>query len=138
MADVVEMSNIRPEGVMESKQDKVPAPRIPLQMQVEYRKSYGRQNVKGVLKNISLTGAFLETETIELAPEDKVVLELVVSERRRKMAATIVWKTDKGCGVMFQPFNKRDTQIVDDLMYFVQNHREFRRSILDDIFKKAG
>jgi hypothetical protein len=123
---------------MEEKQDKVPSPRIPLQMQVEYRKSYGRQNVKGTLKNISLTGAFLETETLELAPEDKVVLEIVVSERRRKMAATIIWKTPKGCGVMFQPFNKRDVQIVDDLMYFVQNRREFRKNILDDIFKKAG
>ncbi|MGZ3721679.1 MAG: PilZ domain-containing protein [Bdellovibrionales bacterium] len=123
---------------MEDNQEKVPSPRIPLQMQVEYRKSYGRQNVKGTLKNISLTGAFLETETFELAPEDKVVLEIVVSERRRKMAATIIWKTSAGCGVMFQPFNKRDVQIVDDLMYFVQNRREFRKGILDDIFKKAG
>ena len=123
---------------MESKQDKVPAPRIPLQMPIEYRKSYGRQNVKGVLKNISLTGAFLETETIELVPADKLVLEFVVSERRRKMAATIIWKTAKGCGVIFQPFNSRDVQIVDDLMYFVQNRRDFRRNVLEDIFKKAG
>lgn len=123
---------------MESKQDKVPSPRIPLQMSIEYRKSYGRQSVKGTLKNISLTGAFLETATLELAPEDKVVLEFVVSERRRRMAATIIWKTAQGCGVMFQPFNSRDVQIVDDLMYFVQNRREFRRSVLDDIFKKAG
>lgn len=123
---------------MTTKQDKVPAPRIPLQMNIEYRKSYGRQNVRGVLKNISLTGAFLETETIELAPSDKVVLEFVVSDRRRKMAATIVWKNSDGCGVIFHPFNKRDTQIVDDLMYFVQNRREFRRSLLDDIFKQAG
>jgi hypothetical protein len=123
---------------MEEKQDKMPSPRIPLQMQVEYRKSYGRQNIRGTLKNISLTGAFLETETLELAPEDKVVLEIVVSERRRKMAATIIWKSTNGCGVMFQPFNRRDVQIVDDLMYFVQNRREFRKNILDDIFKKAG
>ena len=123
---------------MHEKQDTVPAPRIPLQMQIEYRKSYGRQNVKGVLKNISLTGAFLETETLELATEDKVVIEFVVSERRRSMAATIIWKTNSGCGVMFQPFNKRDVQIVDDLMYFVQNRREFRKGILDNIFKQAG
>ena len=116
----------------------VPSPRIPLQMNIEYRKSYGRANAKGVLKNISLTGAFLETETIELAPEDKVVLEFIVSERRRKMAATIVWKNAKGCGILFHPFNKRDTQIVDDLMYFVQNRREFRRNLLEDIFKQAA
>ena len=123
---------------MDEKQDKVPAPRIPLQMQIEYRKSYGRQNIKGILKNISLTGAFLETATIELVPEDKVVLEFVVSDRRRKMAATIIWKSPTGCGVMFQPFNRRDVQIVDDLMYFVQNRRDFRRNILDDIFKRAA
>ncbi|NJL25482.1 MAG: PilZ domain-containing protein, partial [Calothrix sp. SM1_5_4] len=99
---------------MDAKQDKVPAPRIPLQMQIEYRKSYGRANTKGVLKNISLTGAFLETDTEALATADKVVLEFVVSERRRKMAATIVWKNNRGCGIMFHPFNKRDVQIVDD------------------------
>ena len=123
---------------MDVKQDNVPSPRIPLQMQIEYRKSYGRQNTKGVLKNISLTGAFLETETLELLATDKVVIEFTVSSRRRKMAATIVWKNSKGCGVLFQPFNKRDTQIVDDLMYFVQNNRDFRRSLLDDIFKQAA
>lgn len=118
--------------------DRLPAPRIPLQMQIEFRRSYGRQNVKGILKNISLTGAFLETQTLELTKEDKVVLEFVVSERRRRMSATIIWKTDRGCGVMFQPFNKRDVQIVDDLMYFVQNRRDFRKTILDDIFKRAA
>jgi len=123
---------------MDAKQDKVPSPRLPLQMQIEYRKSYGRQNTKGVLKNISLSGAFLETETLELAPSDKVVIEFVVSDRKRKMACTIVWKNQRGCGVQFQPFNKRDTQIVDDLMYFVQNNREFRKNLLEDIFKQAG
>jgi hypothetical protein len=123
---------------MDAKPNQVPAPRLPLQMNVEFRKSYGRQNSKGILKNISLTGAFLETETLELAPSDKLVLELVVSDRRRKMAATIIWKNRHGCGVMFQPFNKRDVQLVDDLMYFVQNRREFRRNILADIFKVAG
>lgn len=120
------------------KQNQVPSPRIPLQMGVEFRKSYGRQNAKGVLKNISLTGAFLETTTLELAPSDKVVLEITVSERRRKMPATIIWKNAFGCGVQFHPFNRRDVQIVDDLMYFVQNRREVRRNLLEDIFKVAG
>lgn len=124
---------------MDEKQDTtVPHPRIPLQMGVEFRKSYGRQNAKGILKNISLSGAFLETATIELAPSDKVVLEIIVSERRRKMPATIIWKNANGCGVQFHPFNRRDVQIVDDLMYFVQNRREFRKGILDDIFKQAA
>src|SRR6185437_11982120 len=69
-------------STMDVKNSNVPSPRIPLEMNIEYRKSYGRANAKGILKNISLTGAFLETETIELVPEDKVVLEFTVSERR--------------------------------------------------------
>jgi hypothetical protein len=123
---------------MDTKQDKVPSPRLPLQMPVQFRKNYGRQGVKGTLKNISLTGAFLETEHLELGPSDKLILELVVSDRRRKMAATIVWKNGKGYGVQFHPFNKRDVQIVDDLMYFVQDKRELRRNILDGIFKQTA
>lgn len=123
---------------MDVKHDKIPAPRLPLHMNIEFRKSYGRQNAHGVLKNISLTGAFLETQTLELTPEDKVILEFVVSERRRRMPATIIWKNAHGCGIRFLPFNKRDTQIVDDLMYFVQSRRDFRRNLLEDIFKQAG
>jgi hypothetical protein len=123
---------------MEAKQDKVPSPRIPLQMPVEFRKNYGRQGVKGTMKNISLTGAFLETDATDLLPADKVILELVVSDRRRKMAATIVWKNSRGYGVQFHPFNKRDVQLVDDLMYFVQDRRESRRTVLDSIFKQTA
>lgn len=123
---------------MEGKTGSVPAPRIPLAMNVQFRKSYGRQAVAGTLKNISLTGAFLETGDTDLIPADRVIVELVVSERRRKMNALIVWRNSFGCGIQFQPFNRRDTQIVDDLMYFVQNSREFRRNLLEDIFKRAA
>jgi len=103
-------------------------------MNIEFRKSYARQAGKGILRNISLTGAFLETETMELFPSDKLVITFVLSERIRRMTATIVWKNSHGCGVQFHPFNKRDVQIVDDLMYFVQNSRAGRKSVLDDIF----
>jgi hypothetical protein len=117
-----------------SAQTSLPSPRLPLQMNIEFRKSYARQAGKGTLRNISLTGAFLETETLELFPADKLVITFVLSERIRRMTATIVWKNGRGCGVQFHPFNKRDVQIVDDLMYFVQNSRAGRRSVLDDIF----
>jgi hypothetical protein len=118
---------------------KAPAPRLPLVMNIEFRKSYARQADKGVLKNISLSGAFLETEQIELlAPADKVILTFLVSGRRRKVNATIIWKNAMGCGIQFQPFNNRDVQIVDDLMYFVESKRETRRSVLDDIFKRVA
>lgn len=117
----------------------MPATRLPLEMGIEFRKSYARQIDKGTLKNISLSGAFLETFQIEaLAPSDKVILTFIVSGRRRKINAKIIWKNTNGCGIQFQPFNNRDVQIVDDLMYFVENSRESRRSVLDDIFKRVG
>ena len=48
-----------------------PAPRIPLKLDVEYRKSYGRSQEIGILKNISLSGAFLEHTNEEIKVEDK-------------------------------------------------------------------
>lgn len=117
---------------------KKPAKRLPLILKVDFRKSYARQEAKGTLKNISLTGAFLETELTDLAPTDKLIITFQVSERVRKMSGTVVWKNNKGCGIQFQPFNKRDTQIVDDLMYFVENRREDRREVLDIILKQVS
>lgn len=117
---------------------KKPAKRLPLVLNVEFRKSYARQDAKGVLKNISLTGAFLETDLTDLAPTDKLIITFQVSERVRKMAGTVVWKNGRGCGIQFQPFNKRDVQIVDDLMYFVENRREGRKEVLDIILKQVS
>ena len=123
---------------MEMDHNGTPAPRLPLEMNVEYRRSYARQSDTGRLKNISLTGAFLEARDYEIQPEDKIVLTFVVSGRVRKIQASIIWKNQFGCGVKFHPFNNRDIQIVDDLMYFVENNRESRRDVLDSIFKKVG
>lgn len=117
--------------------DLAPAPRLPLRMEIEYRRSYARQSTKGTLRNISLTGAYLETMTEELQAADKVIITFVVSGRRRNINATIIWKNQAGCGIKFQPFNNRDVQIVDDLMYFVENSRADRRSVLEDIFKRV-
>ena len=108
-------------------------------MDVEYRRSYARRNDKGCLKNISLTGAFLETPVSRiLAPNDKVTITLLVSGRQRQIAAHVVWHSDRGCGLRFIPINQRDVQIVDDLMYFVESSRDSQRSVLDDIFKKVS
>ena len=123
---------------MSPNQDTAPAPRLPLKMDVEYRRSYARQSVHGTLRNISLTGAFLETNSDQLTTTDKVVVTFIVSGRRRNINATIVWKNGAGCGIKFQPFNNRDVQIVDDLMYFVETSREDRRNVLDDIFKRVS
>lgn len=123
---------------MNPNQDSAPAPRLPLKMDVEFRRSYARQSASGILRNISLTGAFLETTTEALTTFDKVVVTFVVGGRRRNINATIIWKNGAGCGIKFQPFNNRDVQIVDDLMYFVESTRENRRSVLDDIIKRVS
>jgi PilZ domain len=116
-----------------------PAPRIPLQMDVEYRRSYARRREKGRLKNISITGAFLELpDAAELAPNDKVLITILVSGRERKIPAHVIWNSSFGCGVKFLPTNNRDVQIVDDLMYFVENSRTNQRAVLDSIFKKVS
>ena len=117
-----------------------PAPRIPLQLEVEFRRSYARRGEKGRLKNISLSGAFLEVRTQEtdLSPKDKLVVTLLVSGRARKIPATVISTAAGGCGIKFMPTNNRDVQIVDDLMYFVGDTRATQREVLDDIFKKVS
>ncbi len=115
-----------------------PAPRIPLSLAVEFRKSYARRPEVGQLKNISLTGAFLERNNMAFTPEDKLSLVFKVSGRTRTITARVIWTNSEGVGVQFIPENNRDVQIVDDLMYFVQNRRESRRNVLDTIFKKVS
>lgn len=117
---------------------KKPAKRLPLVLNVEFRKSYARQDAKGVLKNISLTGAFLETDISDMAPSDKLVITFQVSERVRKMSGTVIWKNGRGYGIQFQPFNKRDVQIVDDLMYFIESRRESQKEVLENILKQVS
>ncbi|MES2769478.1 MAG: PilZ domain-containing protein [Bdellovibrionota bacterium] len=116
---------------------KMPARRIHLQLDINYKKSYARQDSKGMLSNISLTGAFLKTDTAKVQLNEKIVLYFEVSGRRRKIQANVVWKNENGVGLAFMPFNNRDVQLIDDLMYFVESSRENRRSILETIFKKA-
>jgi hypothetical protein len=114
-----------------------PSPRIPLELNVEFRRSYARANDDGILRNISLTGAFLQTES-HFEKNDKINLTFVVSGRTRKISAKVVWTSPSGAGVMFQHYNNRDVQIIDDLMYFVENSRSERRDVLDTIFKKVS
>ncbi len=119
-------------------ENKPPAQRLPLYMDVEFRRNYARQEEKGRLKNISITGAFLELEDADFLPNERIVLTIQVSGRKRKINASIIWKNGFGCGVKFKPFNNRDIQIVDDLMYFVESKRESRRDVLSSIFKRVS
>lgn len=118
--------------------DNMPATRIPLMLDIEYRKSYGRSSEIGRLKNISLTGAFLEHHNDELKACEKVCITFKVGGRIRKINAAIIWSNGEGSGVKFLPTTNRDVQIVDDLMYFVESKRENERTLLDDIFKRAA
>ncbi len=117
-----------------------PAPRLPLQLEVEFRRSYSRREERGRLKNISLTGAFIEFDSPAhaLGPQDKLVIKLLVSGRERSIPASVIWHNERGCGIRFRPTNNRDTQLVDDLMYFIENSRTGQRSVLDTIFKKVS
>lgn len=117
--------------------DKKPAPRIPLELDVEFKKSYARQADAGKIRNISLTGCFLVTGA-PLRPEEKINVTLTVSGRTRKITAKVVWCSQKGVGIQFQPFNNRDVQIVDDLMYFATEKSSTTRGLLDSILSKVS
>lgn len=115
-----------------------PAPRTPLNIAVEFRKSYAREVSGGSLKNISLSGAFLSHRESSLRAGEKLNLTFQVSGRERQVQAVVIWSNSVGSGVKFMPQNNRDTQIVDDLIYFVESKRTGTRNILDQIFKKVA
>lgn len=115
-----------------------PAPRTPLNLDVSFRRNYARQDTTGILKNISLSGAFLELSNHDLRLDEKVNLTFIVGSRERKISAQIIWKNAYGAGIKFMPLNNRDVQIVDDLIYFVESKRIGHRGILDGILKKVA
>ncbi len=115
-----------------------PSPRTPLCLEVSFKRNYGRIAVSGVLKNISLSGAFLEALNIELELEEKINLTFVVGTRERKISAQVIWKNSLGVGVKFLPLNNRDTQIIDDLIYYVESKRIGHRGVLDGILKNVS
>lgn len=118
--------------------EKVPAPRTALHLGVSYKRNYARELSQATLKNISLSGAFLEFNGEPLRPLEKLTVTFSVSGRERKVAATVIWSNEFGSGVKFHPNNNRDVQIVDDLIYFVETKKIGTKSVLDEIFKKAG
>jgi len=118
--------------------DTKPAKRIPATVEVDFRKTYGRSEIQGKLLNISLSGAFLKTTADELSMSDKINLTFKVGSRERNLTAKIVWVNQYGAGVQFYHGNNRDVQIVDDLMYFIEESRQDRRSVLSNIFDKVS
>lgn len=117
---------------------KVPAPRTPLNLEVSFKRSYAREETKGLLKNISISGAFLEFGSADFRVNEKIQLKFIVAGRERKVAASVIWVNSAGVGIKFLPVNNRDVQIVDDLIYFVENDRSDRRDVMNNILKKVG
>ncbi len=117
--------------------NETPATRIPLMLEIKYRKSYARTMDLGQLKNLSVTGAFLE-HSQPMQENDKIQLLFTVGGRERTILAQIIWRGQTGSGVQFLPSNNRDIQIIDDLIYFVESKREARREIVAGIFKQAS
>lgn len=115
-----------------------PAPRTPLHLEVAFKRNYARLSDNGVLKNISLTGAFLEVSNPNLRLDEKINLTFVVGDRERKIAAQVIWKNSLGSGIKFIPSNQRDVQIIDDLIYYVESKRMGYRSVLDGILKNVS
>lgn len=115
-----------------------PAPRTPLHLNVHFRRSYARHDTSGLLKNISLTGAFLEWSGHDFKQDEKLLLTFIVGPRERKISAQVIWKNSYGAGIKFLPQNNRDVQIVDDLIYYVESKRMGHRGIFDSILKKVS
>ena len=117
---------------------KTPAQRTPLNIAVQYRRSYARDDAQASLKNISISGAFLAHGNDQIKAGEKIHLTFSVSGRERNIQALVIWSNSYGSGVKFLPQNNRDIQIVDDLIYFVESKRNGTRDVLDKIFKKVA
>ncbi len=105
---------------------------------VKFRKTYARQNTPAILKNVSLSGAFMVYADTKLQAGDKVSIVLQISGRERNLQAQIIWSNERGSGLKFIPHTQRDVQIIDDLIYFVEEKKIDQKEILGDILKKVA
>src|SRR5476651_708575 len=94
-----------------------PAKRFNVDLSFEFRRNYARQSNLAEVKNISASGALIRTNQ-PLKLSEKIRVYLSVSGRTRRMVAKVVWISNLGVGLEFQPFNNRDAQIIDDIIYY--------------------
>lgn len=116
----------------------IPAPRTPLSHNISFKKLYSRNASQGVLLNLSISGAFMRHADGDLKPQDKVAITVSIAGRERKLQAVVIWSNSAGSGIKFLPTNKRDTQIIDDLIYFVESKRDGSRSVMNQILKNVA
>ncbi|MDZ4677345.1 MAG: PilZ domain-containing protein [Oligoflexia bacterium] len=120
-----------------TEQTETPAQRFNVELAFEIKRNYARQTNKAEVRNISLTGALVKTEQ-PLKLSEKIHVFLSVSGRTRKVVATVVWVGDKGAGLQFQPFNNRDLQIVDDIIYYATEKSSSNKDLLESILSKVA
>ncbi len=111
--------------------------RTPLNIKILFRRNYARDNTTGILKNISLTGAFL-AHAHHLQVGEKLHILFSIAGREREVESIVIWCNNSGAGIKFLPQNSKDVQIVDDLIYFVESKRSGTRDIFDLILKKVS
>lgn len=125
------------EDLNETESKGKPAQRHNVELSFEFKKNYARATSKAEVCNISLTGALIKTDQ-PLKPSEKLNVYLTVSGRTRKVAAKVIWVGDRGVGVVFQPFNNRDLQIVDDIIYYATEKNESTKDLFGSILNKVA
>ena len=105
------------------------ATRVSLFLEIHYRTNYARTELTAVLKNMSLSGGYLQIDTAKFMVKDKFKIEFVVGERERLVPAEVVWKNAEGIGVRFLPKSNQDRLIIEDLLYFVEE-KQIGREII--------
>jgi hypothetical protein len=114
-----------------------PAQRFAVDISLEFRRNYSRNSDRAQVKNLSVTGALVKTE-MPLKLSEKINVFLTVSGRTRRVPAKVVWVGDRGVGLVFQHFNNRDLQIVDDIIYYATEKTSTDKSLLDTILSKVA
>ncbi len=120
---------------MESASDK--AQRFSVELDLDFKCNYARDYNKATIKNISVSGALITTDT-PLKPDEKINVFFKVSGRERKVAAQVIWVGERGAGVKFNHYNNRDLQIVDDLIYFATEKSSSTKNLLQNILSKVA
>ena len=134
MPQNAEKYNVRGNTNMEFEK---PAQRHFVELKFEIKRSYARVPAPAEVKNLSLSGAFIRTED-PLKTAEKINVFLTVSGRTRRIAAQVIWVGERGAGIKFMPFNNRDLQIVDDIIYYATEKTQSTRDLLDTILSKVA
>lgn len=114
-----------------------PAPRTPARMGVEFRRVYGRQVFDGIIKNISVTGVFIE-HALRFEKEDMVQIEMCIGNRKKKIKAKVIWSNEMGSGLQFHPKSKQEIQMIDDMIYFIEQRWHEMKGVLNNILIKMA